>query len=96
MPSTQSFSGDVANNITAAYQKLSQDYAALPSNASQEQIATVQADVVNYYQVQQGERGYASLAASVAGGSDYNGLVADRNLESISNRFINVPAVVAG
>ena len=73
---SQSYSSTTANNMAAAMQQLDQDIA---KNAS---VTTLQNDVVTYYAVQEGVRGYASLAASVAGVSDYNGSVAAQNIEN--------------
>lgn len=73
-------------SMEAANNQLVSDYNALLQNPSNQTLfAAVRQDVVNYYLVQEGERGYATLAASVAGGTGYNGNVALNNIMAFYN-----------
>jgi hypothetical protein len=76
MASTQAFSSDVASEMSTAILKLQTDMLASAS------LQTIQNDVVNYYQVQTPEGGYAGLAAAVAGESDYNGTTVVQNTQN--------------
>lgn len=50
---------------------------AVANGASQTIIQNI---IINYYQAQAGERGYASEAAEVAAGTGFNGSVANQNV----------------
>jgi hypothetical protein len=81
MTTATPLSAATASATIAAYQQLQRDLAGINLNtATSQQMATIQNDVVNYYSVQAGERGYAAMAAAVVSNSDYNGNVANANL----------------